>query len=89
MNLEEIRIIKLIATKHFFERLAERKIQMEWVLETINKPDAKKEIKEENQIRFWKCIHSAGNKYLRVVINPAKGTIITVFFDRNFRKRGK
>ncbi|WP_293444321.1 DUF4258 domain-containing protein [Persephonella sp.] len=68
-------------SKHALERIKERKIKKEWVLETLKNPD---EIIEESytEHRYYKVIKDFGNRTLKVVLNPESSIIITVYFDR-------
>ena len=68
-------------SKHALERIKERKIKEEWILETLKNPD---EIIEESytEHRYYKVIKDFGDRILKVVLNPQDNIIITVYFDR-------
>jgi hypothetical protein len=81
---------KYTLTHHAQHVLVERKIPIDWVERTINKPQLiavdKKDHSLEN--RFCK-ISEHGNRILKVVINPTVEPmrVISVYFDRT--KKGK
>jgi len=72
---------------HSFDLLEERKIPKEWIFNTLNLPD-KIEYNDDNTVHYIKTILEFGNRYLRVVVNPATKPkkIITFFFDRRIKE---
>ena len=73
----------LAFTFHARTMMLEREIQEDWVLDTVNKPDFT-EIKREDEKHYLKTIPDAGEKTLRVIVNPSGSSsrVVTVFFDR-------
>ena len=72
-------------SKHFEDRIKERKLQKDWILETIKNPDKIEEISEK-EIHFLKKIVEFGERCLKVIANPINKVIITAFFDRKMTK---
>ena len=61
----------------------ERMIKEDWVLDTVTSPD-RSEVRQEEEKHYLKRIPEAGDKTLRVIVNPSASPprVITVFFDR-------
>jgi hypothetical protein len=57
---------------------------MEWILRTVEYPDAE-HVQEDGRIRRWKRIPEANGKYLRVVLLSDRSTLHNAFFDRQFK----
>ncbi len=76
---------EIIFSTHLRERIKERGIDEKWVLDTINSPDKKVIIADEETHFFKKIIEFAG-KCLNVVFNPVKNLVITAHFDRKMTK---
>ena len=70
---------------HAIERINERGIDKKWIFDTMNSPDKKEVISEEETHFFKKIIEFAG-KCLKVVFNPVKNIVITAHFDRKMTK---
>ena len=68
-------------SKHSLERIKERKIKERWIFKTIENPDEIIKV-SDTEHRYYKVIEEFGNRILKVVINPEKRLIITVYFDR-------
>ena len=64
-----------------------RAIEHEWVLSTLAAPAAEVNISSVEKHCF-KQIVEADNRCLKVVFNPEEKRVITVYFDRNMRKKG-
>ncbi|WP_204305170.1 DUF4258 domain-containing protein [Desulfurobacterium thermolithotrophum] len=80
-----MRVAGYYFTKHALRRLMKRReIALEWIKEAIENPDVTEKVSEE-ELRFWKKIPDFGNRFLKVVINPQRKTIVTVHFDRRFK----
>lgn len=75
--------IKYIISKHAQKRLAQRKIKLEWVTATLEKPDIlENDIDDPSAVHAIKCIPEKGMKQLRVIYNETTEpvTIITAYF---------
>ncbi len=80
-----------ILSQHAIEELqrsGRSQIKEEWIQRTLTTPDYSDLDTRTNTIRVWKRIPEYGNRALRVVYNPNKKpvVIVTVFFDRGFKK---
>jgi len=79
--------IPLEWSRHAREMLVERRIREEWVLRTIADPDRNEE-RNDGHSHYIKAITEREGSFLRVVVT--RGTppnrIVTIFFDRRFRK---
>ena len=64
-----------------------RSILPEWVENTIKKPSLKIE-KSSTELNLFSIIEENENRCLKVVINPISMIVVTVYFDRNMRKKG-
>lgn len=76
-------------TLHAARVVAERRIREEWIIETIERPLATEpDLYHKDAIRAFAPVAAFGNRVLRVVYceEPAGRRIITVFFDRGWRK---
>jgi len=60
---------------------------MEWIEETIMKPDFTV-VQSDGRIRKWKNIVEVG-KFLRVILLPDGETVHNAFFDRTFKGETK
>ena len=63
---------------------ARQEIKIEWIEKTIQNPLFFKEMSSD-EWHFYKNIEEFNNKVLKVVVNPKKEIIITVFFDRRIK----
>ncbi len=73
-------------TGHALRNLQERPyIKPEWIEMTLKAPDFK-EVFSPWEVHFIKQIPEYGERFLRVVINPQKRTLITYFFDRRLKR---
>jgi len=80
-----LRVAGYYFTRHALRRLMKRReIALEWIKATIENPDVAEEVSDE-ELRLWKQISDFGNRFLKVVINPQRRTIVTVHFDRRFK----
>ncbi len=73
-------------SKHLNERIIERNLRRNWIVETIETPDEEINISED-ETHFYKTISECQHKWLKVVINKKNKIIVTAYFDRN--KKGK
>lgn len=73
-------------TIHSFDMLEEREIPEKWIFDTLKFPD-RIEYCEDNTVHYIKTILEFGNRYMRVVVNPATKPkkIVTFFFDRRIK----
>ncbi len=74
-------------SKHAIDVMAARAIKKEWVDETVANPSLKI-VKSPNEVQFFSTINEYENRCLKVVVNPISMVVITVYFDRNMRKKG-
>ena len=68
------------------ERIKERNLKTEWILETIQHPDERIDITED-ETHFYKIMTEYQNKWFKVVVNRMNNIIVTAYFDRN--KKGR
>ncbi|WP_293449181.1 DUF4258 domain-containing protein [Persephonella sp.] len=68
-------------SKHAIQRIKERNIKEEWIIEAIKIPDEIVEV-SDTEHRYFKIIKDFDNRVLKVVLNPESNIIITVYFDR-------
>jgi len=80
-------ILILNYSKHLIEKMEQREIKREWILDTINNPDKVEKI-EEDEVHYFKLIAEFFNKCLKVVFNSLNKVIVTAHFDRNKTKKG-
>jgi len=64
-----------------------RGINRDWVEYTIDNPSLKI-VKAYNEVQLFSTIDAYEKRCLKVVINPISMVVITVYFDRNMRKKG-
>ncbi|WP_371747286.1 DUF4258 domain-containing protein [Acuticoccus sp. I52.16.1] len=77
-------------TKHARDELARRGIQLDWIESAVERPIYVEPDPEDATLeRRYARIAAHGNRVLRVVCRPQADVveIITVFFDRNARRR--
>ncbi len=67
--------------------MSERGISKKWVFDTLEKYSLKISISNVEE-HYFKQIDIADNRCLKVVYNPLGKRIVTVYFDRNMRKKG-
>ena len=82
-----IKLMKHKLSKHAIDVMSSRNVKKEWVNLTIKNPSLVKKISTIESHYFSK-IEENENRYLKVVINPTTGIIVTAYFDRNMRKKG-
>jgi len=64
-----------------------RGINRDWVEYTIDNPSLKI-VKASNEVQLFSTIEIYEKRCLKVVVNPISMVVVTVYFDRNMRKRG-
>ena len=77
-------------TRHALQAVEERKIQVNWVEETIARPDLRTNDPEDEELeRFFKRIPEYGGRVLRVVVNTREypWRVVSAFFDSRMRNR--
>jgi len=74
-------------SKHALDVMIKRDISKALVFETINNYSLKVNISKDEE-HYYKTIESKEDRCLKVVLNPKTLNVITVYFDRNMRKRG-
>ena len=75
-------------TRHF-ERDVKREhpesTNLEWIQRVLANPE-RIEVQEDGRVRHWGYIQEV-DKYVRVVTLDDRVTILTAFYDRNYRRR--
>lgn len=74
-------------SKHAIDVMNARGIMSEWVTLAIDDPSKKNSI-TANETHYFKSITENEDRCLKVVFNPISMIVVTVYFDRNMRKRG-
>ena len=74
-------------SKHALDVMTARGIRKKWVKNTVEAPSLKI-IKASNEVNLFSTIQENENRCLKVVLNPISMIVITVYFDRNMRKKG-
>jgi hypothetical protein len=74
-------------SKHSLDVIAKREIKKEWIKEALENPSRIDKINLD-EVHFYAKIIQNDNRCLKIVLNPLKNLIITVYFDRNMRKKG-
>ena len=64
-----------------------RGIKREWIALALALPTLRVDISDEER-HYFTTIKEAQNRCLKVVANPRTKRIVTVYFDRNMRKKG-
>ena len=72
-------------SKHIQQRIEERNLNKQWIINTVNSPD-KTVIKSEEEVYFFKKIIEFKGRCLKVVFNSIKKLVITAHFDRKMTK---
>ncbi len=83
MTEEEIKY-----SKHLEQRIAERQLEKQWIVETVLKPDTTI-VKAENEVHYFKKFIKLAGKFLKVVFNPIKKLVVTAHFDEKMTKSNK
>ncbi|RYD30041.1 MAG: DUF4258 domain-containing protein [Sphingomonadales bacterium] len=78
----------LTFSQHALDAIEERKMDIDWILRTIEAPDWTAEDLKPGRTRYFRGIPEFGNRILRVVCfeDRHERRIITIFFDRNARR---
>jgi len=79
--------MKYRLSKHALDVVKARDIKEKWIKNTIDNPSLKI-VKASNKVIFFTMIEENENRCLKVVLNPVSMIIVTVYFDRNMRKKG-
>lgn len=77
-------------TRHALQAIEERRIQLNWVEETITKPELRTNDPEDEELeRFYKRIPEYGDRVLRAVVNTRESPwrVVSAFFDGRMRSR--
>ena len=80
-------VMKYELTLHALDVVGPRGIKLEWIELAIESPTFKS-IVCDVEVHYFKTIEENLHRCLKVVINPVSMKIITVYFDRNMRKKG-
>lgn len=83
-NVSNNYFIIVKATRYFREQVLTKRsyLKEEWILKILSNP-LKKEIQQDDRIRFWGYVDEI-KKYLRVVTLSDGETVHNAFPDRNF-----
>ena len=79
--------MKYRLSKHAIDVMKARDINEDWVEYTVDNPSLKV-VKAPNEVQLFSTIEAYEKRCLKVVINPISMVVITVYFDRNMRKKG-
>ncbi|PHS41013.1 MAG: hypothetical protein COB07_03195 [Sulfurovum sp.] len=79
--------MKFRLSSHAKDVMENRKIKENWVYEILSNPSTTLDI-QENEKHLYGIINEYDNRCLKVVINPLKNLVITVYFDRKMKKKG-
>lgn len=72
-------------SKHIQQRIEERNLNKQWIINTVNSPD-KIIVKSEEEVYFFKKIVEFDGRCLKVVFNQIKKLIVTAHSDRKMTK---
>ena len=72
---------------HALMRIKKREIKSEWIENTINSPDEIVYLEGTEVVCFLGIINDCNKKCLKVVVNIISKTIITIHFDRKWKRR--
>lgn len=79
--------MKYELTQHALDVITSRDIKIEWI-ELVVKFPSIQTIISDVEVHYFKVIEEISHRCLKVVVNPTSMKIITVYFDRNMRKKG-
>lgn len=79
--------MKYHLSKHAQEVMEKRGVQLVWIETTLLHPTLVASM-SDNEVHYYSLIRENENRCLKVVCNPLKELIVTVYFDRNMRKKG-
>jgi hypothetical protein len=75
-------------SRHYIEDVQSKRPYLTLdILEDIIKNPVKTELQADKRMKIWGC-SNLYDKFIRIVIDSDKETIITAFFDRNFKQEG-
>ena len=74
-------------TKHAKDVVVARKIKQEWIDQAVQSPSLVTIVSNE-EVHYFSTIAENEDRCLKVVYNPLSKLIVTVYFDRNMRKKG-
>ena len=74
-------------SQHARDVIIQRGIAEKWIDDVLQNPTVQHTIGPD-EIHLFGIVEEAEGRCLKVVVNPGKGLIVTVYFDRNMRKRG-
>ncbi len=73
---------------NYFEQVRKRADRIiildEWIQMTVQNP-THRTIQADGRLRFWKQIHAAQDRWLRVIVLEDGLTVHNAFFDRRFK----
>ena len=73
---------------HAAANLVDRKIEPEWVFQTIENPNLTLDHDTDIELQhLYRRIAEKGNRVLHVIFNRNQSHVVTAYFDRNMRKR--
>ena len=79
--------MKYRLSKHAIDVMRARNINQDWVKYTVDNPSLKV-VKAPNEVQLFSTIEAYEKRCLKVVVNPISMVVITVYFDRNMKKKG-
>jgi hypothetical protein len=74
-------------SRHARDVITRREIAESWIEGVLRSPTIRRAVGPE-EVHLFGTIEEMENRCLKVVLNPGKNLIITVYFDRKMRKRG-
>ena len=80
-------IIEVLFSQHALDVMTKREISKALVFDVLQTYSLKVSISDVEEHYFGE-IDDAGSRCLKVVFNPKTRNVITVYFDRNMRKKG-
>lgn len=78
--------MKYELTQHALDIIISRDIKIEWIELAVEFPSIQT-IVSDVEVHYFKVIEEVLHRCLKVVVNPISMKIITVYFDRNMRKK--
>ncbi|RLD58780.1 MAG: hypothetical protein DRJ05_07460 [Bacteroidetes bacterium] len=77
--------VPIIFSKHIQQRIKDRNLDKQWILNAIESPD-KTVLRTVEEVYYFKKIADFAGRCLKVVFNPTKNLVVTAYFDRKMTK---
>ena len=74
-------------SRHALDVMMARGVKEKWIEDTTANPSLKI-VKAPNEVNLFLTIKENENRCLKVVVNPISMIVVTVYFDRDMRKKG-